>query len=62
MRLLPWDALPDELRCEAVRPYYETLAAKRAQLAGKRCFDNLQAAQMHKLHKPEKHMQAETNN
>lgn len=44
MRLLPWDALPDELRCEAVRPYYEALAAKRAQLAGKRCFDIVVAA------------------
>ena len=44
MRLLSWDALPDELRCEAVRPYYETLAAKRAQLAGKRCFDIVVAA------------------
>uniref|UniRef100_UPI003743CC53 sugar transferase n=1 Tax=Adlercreutzia wanghongyangiae TaxID=3111451 RepID=UPI003743CC53 len=39
MRLLPWNALPDELRCEAVRPYYEALAAKRGQLVGKRCFD-----------------------
>lgn len=39
MRLVAWDALPEEMRNERVRPYYEALAKKRAQLVGKRCFD-----------------------
>lgn len=39
MRLVAWDALPEEMRNEWVRPYYEALAKKRAQLVGKRCFD-----------------------
>ena len=39
MRLVAWDALPEEMRNEWVRPYYEALVKKRAQLVGKRCFD-----------------------
>ena len=39
MRLVAWDALPEEMRNECVRPYYEALAKKKAQLVGKRCFD-----------------------
>lgn len=39
MRLVAWDALPEEMRNEWVRPYYEALLKKRAQLVGKRCFD-----------------------
>ena len=39
MRLVAWDALPEEMRNEWVRPYYEALAKKRVQLVGKRCFD-----------------------
>lgn len=39
MRLVAWDALPEEMKNEWVRPYYEALAKKRVQLAGKRCFD-----------------------
>lgn len=39
MRLVAWDALPEEMRNEWVRPYYEALAKKRVQLIGKRCFD-----------------------
>lgn len=39
MRFLSWDELPDAMRTEAVRPYYESLKSKRVQLAGKRCFD-----------------------
>lgn len=39
MRLVDWDELPEELRSEAVRPYYDSLRRKRAQIAGKRCFD-----------------------
>lgn len=39
MRWLSWDELPEELRCEEVRPYYNTLTAKRGSLAAKRAFD-----------------------
>ncbi|WP_282190921.1 sugar transferase [Adlercreutzia caecimuris] len=39
MRLVSWDALPDELRVEEVRPYYDSLVAKKGQLVGKRCID-----------------------
>lgn len=34
-----WDKLPDQLRTEAVRPYYEALRRKRGSLFAKRCFD-----------------------
>lgn len=39
MRLLPWDQLPEDMRVEEVRPYYEALAAKRKALFVKRAFD-----------------------
>lgn len=39
MRLIPWDELPDELRIDEVRPYYDCLASKKGQLVGKRCID-----------------------
>lgn len=39
MRLLRWDALPETMRTEAVRPYYELLAKKRGSLLAKRIFD-----------------------
>lgn len=39
MRWLSWDELPEELRCEEVRPYYNALNAKRGSLAVKRAFD-----------------------
>ncbi|MBQ9068379.1 MAG: sugar transferase [Eggerthellaceae bacterium] len=39
MRLLPWDQLPEDMRVEEVRPYYESLAAKQGALAAKRAFD-----------------------
>lgn len=39
MRLVSWDALPEELRVEEVRPYYDSLVAKKGQLVGKRCVD-----------------------
>lgn len=41
MRLIAWEQLPDPLRTEKVRPYYESLSRKRVQLVGKRCFDIL---------------------
>ena len=39
-----WQALPDDMRCEAVRPYYEILAAKSGDLLIKSIFDRLMAA------------------
>lgn len=39
MRLLPWDQLPEEMRTDEVRPYYDSLAQKRGQLFLKRVFD-----------------------
>lgn len=39
MRLVAWNALPEEMRNEQVRPYYEAITKKKAQLMGKRCFD-----------------------
>lgn len=44
MRFLSWDELPDAMRTEAVRPYYESLKSKRMQLVGKRCFDVVASA------------------
>lgn len=41
MRLLPWDQLPEEMRTDEVRPYYDSLARKRGQLFLKRVFDVL---------------------
>lgn len=46
MILKKWEALPDELRTEAVRPYYEALSRKRGSLAAKRLFDILVSALM----------------
>ena len=37
--LKPWGQLPREFRTEAVRPYYEALCRKKAQLIIKRMFD-----------------------
>lgn len=37
--LKPWGQLPREFRTEAVRPYYEALCRKKAQLIIKRIFD-----------------------
>ena len=39
MKLAPWEALPENMQNEAVRPYYEILSKKRAALACKRAFD-----------------------
>lgn len=44
MRIVTWDTLPGEMKNERVRPYYEALAKKRAQLVGKRCFDVIVSA------------------
>ena len=39
-----WQELPDDIRCEAVRPYYDILASKRRDLMIKSVFDRLMAA------------------
>jgi len=39
MRLRKWDNIPDFMRCDEVRPYYETLVRRRFQLVAKRMFD-----------------------
>ena len=39
-----WQELPDDIRCELVRPYYEILASKRCDLMLKAIFDRLMAA------------------
>ena len=38
--ILPkWEELPDDIRTEAVRPYYEALSKRKAGLFFKRLFD-----------------------
>jgi len=39
MKLIKWEKLPDCMRTEEVRPYYDSLLKKRVQLALKRVFD-----------------------
>ncbi len=39
MILKKWEDLPESLRTDAVRPYYDLLAKRRGSLALKRCFD-----------------------
>lgn len=39
MMLRKWEELPEEMRTEAVRPYYDILAQKRGSLVLKRIFD-----------------------
>lgn len=39
MILKNWEDLPEQLRTEVVRPYYDALSARRAGLAAKRLFD-----------------------
>ena len=39
MILKKWEDLPENLRTDAVRPYYELLAKRRGSLLLKRCFD-----------------------
>lgn len=46
MILRKWEELPDEMRTEAVRPYYEILTKKRGSLVLKRCFDVVVSAIM----------------
>ena len=46
MILKKWEALPDDLRTDAVRPYYESLQKKQLSLVCKRLFDILVSAVM----------------
>lgn len=46
MLLCPWDKLPEKMRNEAVRPYYDILAKKKVQLLAKRLFDFVVASLM----------------
>ena len=39
MMLKPWDQLPDNMRTDAVRPYYDILNRHRVSLILKRIFD-----------------------
>ena len=39
-----WQELPDDMRCEAIRPYYDILASKHRDLMLKSVFDRLMAA------------------
>lgn len=46
MILKKWEELPENLRTDAVRPYYDLLAKRRGSLALKRCFDVVVSAFM----------------
>ena len=46
MILKKWEDLPEQLRTDAVRPYYDLLARRKGSLALKRCFDVVMSALM----------------
>ena len=46
MILKKWEELPENLRTDAVRPYYDLLARRKGSLALKRCFDVVVSAVM----------------
>ena len=46
MILKKWEDLPENLRTDAVRPYYDLLAKRKGSLALKRCFDVVVSALM----------------
>ena len=46
MNLKKWEELPENLRTDAVRPYYDLLSKRRGSLALKRCFDVVVSAMM----------------
>ncbi len=52
MILKPWDSLPEVLRTEEVRPYYESLKKKSFALGAKRVFDVAVSALMLTLLSP----------
>ncbi|MEG2138825.1 MAG: sugar transferase, partial [Oscillospiraceae bacterium] len=39
MKLPVWEELPEQMRTESVRPYYDSLQRKRVSLLFKRVFD-----------------------
>ena len=39
MRMKAWEQLPEDMRCEEVRPYYDYLCRKKVSLIVKRIFD-----------------------
>lgn len=39
MKIIPWEHLPESMRTDAVRPYYEALQKKKLSLFVKRIFD-----------------------
>ena len=46
MILCKWEQLPEELKTEEVRPYYDILSKKKGSLVLKRIFDVLVSAAM----------------
>ena len=46
MKLREWDNLPEFMRCDEVRKYYDILAKKKFELGLKRIFDVLVACIM----------------
>lgn len=46
MALCKWEELPENMKTEEVRPYYDALSARRAGLIGKRIFDIIVSAIM----------------
>lgn len=46
MILKKWEDLPENLRTDAVRPYYDLLSKRKGSLALKRCFDVVVSALM----------------
>ena len=52
MILKKWEELPDFLRTDEVRPYYDILVKRRGSLAVKRCFDVVVSAGMRLILSP----------
>lgn len=46
MALCKWEELPENMKTQEVRPYYDALSARRAGLIGKRIFDIIVSAIM----------------
>lgn len=46
MKLVKWEQLPNNMKLDAVRPYYDVLSTKKAQLCAKRMFDVTASAVM----------------
>lgn len=46
MKLISWDHLPEQMRTDEVRPYYDALSRHKAGLVAKRAFDVIVSALM----------------